>query len=292
MLSVRVILQICGLKVVVSLNFALSAPHVKRRVKSCEPSAAAAITGPRRIPHIFQWRGALMFSFRCVWINDWVNNREAGDLRRHRGHHDVNVMFYSNRDLPLAWSASPPHYTHRRSCLSINWSALFVRARAVTEKKPNLSIIITDLLSNWTKIFSLICNEFILFERHPTVCNHLGTSEPSLKNMDICFNESTKNWNTIKTCAYYMGYAISMCIKSVVGRTARYSISRNIHTCCFYDLFCSVDIISSCPFMWHIHRYSYVWVMLGCIMQTVGASVVANLLSRVPLFLCNSYIWV
>ena len=28
----------------------------------------------------------------CAWINDWVNNREAGDLRRHRGHYDVNVM--------------------------------------------------------------------------------------------------------------------------------------------------------------------------------------------------------
>ena len=28
----------------------------------------------------------------CVWINGWINNREAGDLRRHRGHYDVNVM--------------------------------------------------------------------------------------------------------------------------------------------------------------------------------------------------------
>ena len=42
--------------------------------------------------HNGQWRGALMFSLICVWINDWVNNREAGDLRRHRGHYDVNVM--------------------------------------------------------------------------------------------------------------------------------------------------------------------------------------------------------
>ena len=33
-----------------------------------------------------------MFSLICVWINDWVNNREAGDLRRHRSHYDVNVM--------------------------------------------------------------------------------------------------------------------------------------------------------------------------------------------------------
>ena len=34
-----------------------------------------------------------MFSLICVWINDWVNNREAGDyLRRYRAHHDVIVM--------------------------------------------------------------------------------------------------------------------------------------------------------------------------------------------------------
>ena len=43
-------------------------------------------------PHKGQWRGALMFSLICVWINGWVNNRKASDLRRHRGHYDVNVM--------------------------------------------------------------------------------------------------------------------------------------------------------------------------------------------------------
>ena len=47
---------------------------------------------PVNSPHKGQWRGALMFSFVCAWINDWVNNREAGDLRCHRGHYDVNVM--------------------------------------------------------------------------------------------------------------------------------------------------------------------------------------------------------
>ena len=30
--------------------------------------------------------------FDLPWINDWVNNRKAGDLRRHRGHYDVIVM--------------------------------------------------------------------------------------------------------------------------------------------------------------------------------------------------------
>ena len=33
-----------------------------------------------------------MFSLIYVWINDWVNNREAGDLRRFRAHWDVIVM--------------------------------------------------------------------------------------------------------------------------------------------------------------------------------------------------------
>ena len=48
------------------------------------------VTG--EFPHKGQWRGALMFSLICAWINGWVNNREAGDLRRYRAHYDVTVM--------------------------------------------------------------------------------------------------------------------------------------------------------------------------------------------------------
>ena len=48
---------------------------------------------PVNSPHKGQWRGALMFSLICVWINGWVNNRKTGDLRRHRAHYDVIVMF-------------------------------------------------------------------------------------------------------------------------------------------------------------------------------------------------------
>ena len=44
-------------------------------------------------PHKGQWRGTLMFSLICARINDWGNNREAGDLRRQCPHYDVNVMF-------------------------------------------------------------------------------------------------------------------------------------------------------------------------------------------------------
>ena len=47
---------------------------------------------PVSSPHKDQWRGALVFSLICVWINGWVNNRKAGDLRRYRAHYDVIVI--------------------------------------------------------------------------------------------------------------------------------------------------------------------------------------------------------
>ena len=47
---------------------------------------------PVNSPHNGQWRGALMLCLIYACINDWVNNREAGDLRRHRAHYDVIVM--------------------------------------------------------------------------------------------------------------------------------------------------------------------------------------------------------
>ena len=48
--------------------------------------------GPVNSPHKGQWREAFVFSLICVWINGWVKNREAGDLRRYRAHYDITVM--------------------------------------------------------------------------------------------------------------------------------------------------------------------------------------------------------
>ena len=47
---------------------------------------------PVNSPHKGQWRGALMFSLICARINGWVNNGEAGDLRRYRAHYGVIIM--------------------------------------------------------------------------------------------------------------------------------------------------------------------------------------------------------
>ena len=53
-------------------------------------------TGPRWIPRTkaSDADGALMFSLICAPINGWVNNGEAGDLRRNHAHYDASVMIY------------------------------------------------------------------------------------------------------------------------------------------------------------------------------------------------------
>ena len=69
---------------------------------------------PVNSPHKGQCRGALMFSLICAWIKGEVNNREAGDLRRHRAHCDVTVMV--NR---IIWTKFESWYNnfHPRKCI-------------------------------------------------------------------------------------------------------------------------------------------------------------------------------
>ena len=57
---------------------------------------------PVNSPHKGQWRGALVLSLICVWINGWVNNRDAGDLSRYRAHYDVIVMRQTVIQVPIA----------------------------------------------------------------------------------------------------------------------------------------------------------------------------------------------
>ena len=45
-------------------------------------------TGPRWIPRT-KASDAEFDVLICVWMNDWVNNREAGDLRRYRAYYDA-----------------------------------------------------------------------------------------------------------------------------------------------------------------------------------------------------------
>ena len=72
--------------------------------------------------HKGQWRGALMFSLICVWINGWVNNLEAGDLRRYCAHYDVSVMclpLYGNTTFSMGSNRKDLY--HRRNGIQHPW---------------------------------------------------------------------------------------------------------------------------------------------------------------------------
>ena len=78
---------------------------------------------PVNSPHKGQWCGALMFPLICAWINGWVNNRKAGDLRRNCAHYDVTVMRSGEENYSWPWQ-----YVSFRN---LNWgrmASLFERA--------------------------------------------------------------------------------------------------------------------------------------------------------------------
>ena len=76
-------------------------------------------------PHKGQWGGALIF-FICTWINCWVNNREASDLRRHHAHCEVTAMgfiYQSSRRCDIGAGVMHTHsqrHTYGRN--KLNWS--------------------------------------------------------------------------------------------------------------------------------------------------------------------------
>ena len=49
-------------------------------------------TGPDEFPTQRLVTRSFDVSLICARIKDWINSREAGDLRRHCGHYDVIVM--------------------------------------------------------------------------------------------------------------------------------------------------------------------------------------------------------
>ena len=72
---------------------------------------------PVNSPHKGQWRGALLFSLSCTWIKGWVNNHEAGDLRRHYAHYDVTVMIskFTTWQIDVEFSQSAVKHLSRSS---------------------------------------------------------------------------------------------------------------------------------------------------------------------------------
>ena len=89
--KVGIMICVCTASVVWDVVLMMTSPNGNKF-----PRFWHCVQGIHRWPvnssHKGQWRGDLMFSLIYAWINGWVNNREAGDVRRHRAHHDVTVM--------------------------------------------------------------------------------------------------------------------------------------------------------------------------------------------------------
>ena len=92
--------------------------------RSC-PFVRGIHRSPVISPHKGQWRRALTFSLIYAWTNSWVNNRDAGDLKRHRAHYDVTVMFFVCKSRELTtYRMRKPEFLGWRFCMAVIGFAL------------------------------------------------------------------------------------------------------------------------------------------------------------------------
>ena len=92
---------------------------------------------PVNSPHKGQWRAALIFSLICTWLKDWVNSREAGDLRHRRSLYDVTVMqkwLFSGLPLWQIWQNM--NFVDGYSNLSPRWTNPVVQSKFNASLKP------------------------------------------------------------------------------------------------------------------------------------------------------------
>ena len=85
--------------------------HQMRHSSRYLPFVRGIHRSPVNFPHKGQWRGALVFSLIFVWIIGWVNNREAGNLRRYRAYYDVSVITLSWSIICIDWY-TPNDYSY------------------------------------------------------------------------------------------------------------------------------------------------------------------------------------
>ena len=96
-------------------------------------------------PHKSQWRRALKFSLICAWTNDWANDRDAGDLRRHRPYYDVTVMIHQNKNN----HSTPITHNSRKSDPYLNSSQLNRVFISCTCIHAHVNICILSLYIYW-----------------------------------------------------------------------------------------------------------------------------------------------
>ena len=154
---------------------------------------------PVNSPNEGQWCGALMCSLISSWINGWVSNHKAGDLRHHRTHYDVILIsvkhncclkFMLNKNYPvlqrfkfLWWTT--PDFAHQQAyipigiileeyCIWINYTALFyiISNKSVMKhdllllsymeslSRVLLTVVWTRFMGHWCHLYHSTVNNF------------------------------------------------------------------------------------------------------------------------------------
>ena len=142
-----------------------------------------------------------MFSLIFARINCWVNNRDAGDLRRHRTHHDVSIMIdyqknlYQNLSGLFHWQWANIQYIPRNMhtvfallcfVVVIHWLISPYPSGLLHWHCGNLTIAPVPAKQPWWIWINTSC-EFI---------------------MNDCI--TTTKQSTTKPCAYFLGYTVQL----------------------------------------------------------------------------------
>ena len=128
-----------------------------------------------------------MFSLICTWVKGWVNNHEAGDLRRHCAHHDVNVttescLFLSDIVCDDNTIHSFLWYGNRTLFSSSIWSNLIL---------STLWSSLTPLGPSWHLLFSV--SHFVSQLIRHFDSNHMAYFFVSINNLRT-FHFCSKQW--------------------------------------------------------------------------------------------------
>ena len=101
--SCRQFIALCDFQLIIDTWYWVIAPYDDVIKWKHFPRYWPFVRGIHRTPHKGQWRGALMFSFIWAKTIRWVNNRDAGNLRGHRAHHEVTLMWWEISCLLCPW---------------------------------------------------------------------------------------------------------------------------------------------------------------------------------------------
>ena len=82
----------------------------------------------------------------CDWLNGWVNNGEAGDLRRHRAHYNVTVMIAEQIDKCFKctlWYIQCYYYATCNGHSSVSHTETCTKWRPFCRQKLNFQLRVT-----------------------------------------------------------------------------------------------------------------------------------------------------